>query len=303
MQITDSISAYSELKRIQSEFEPRVLGAAQQLKDTVENLKGIKGKENISKAAKGFESLFIYRMLEEMRKTVPKDALFGNSFGMDVFNSMLDEKVANRIAESGRFGISKMLIEYMEKEYERKQTGLNENKPADNPVEKSPEAVSQKQAEFEKSENTIDATPFSRNESPPVIERVQSFMSYVNEAAEKYQVDPDLIKAIIAQESAGDPKAVSKSGAKGLMQLMDGTADALNVKDVFDPRENILAGVRYLKGLLVTFQGDLSLALAAYNAGPTTVQLYGGIPPYSETQNYIQKVVSFRNFFRSAEPI
>lgn len=121
---------------------------------------------------------------------------------------------------------------------------------------------------------------------------IEGFSKYIDEAAQAYNLEPALIKAVIHQESGFNPKAVSKVGARGLMQLMPGTADSLGVIDSFDPRENILGGSRYLKGLLEHFGGDISLALAAYNAGPGSVEKYRGIPPYRETQNYVKSVLA-----------
>jgi hypothetical protein len=118
-------------------------------------------------------------------------------------------------------------------------------------------------------------------------------------AASRHQIDPALIKAIIMAESGYKIKAISKRGAKGLMQLMPGTAQALGVKDVFNPKENISGGVRYFKQLVNQFDGDIKLALAAYNAGSRKVRRYNGIPPYKATHYYIKKVFKYYNLYKN----
>lgn len=121
----------------------------------------------------------------------------------------------------------------------------------------------------------------------------QEFEHLIAAASSKYGVSASLIRAVIQAESGYNPQAVSRAGAGGLMQLMPGTAKHLKVADRFDPGQNVDGGVRYLKFLLDTFKGDVSLALAAYNAGLSKVAKYGGIPPYEETRTYVSRVLSY----------
>nr|WP_245832061.1 transglycosylase SLT domain-containing protein [Solemya velesiana gill symbiont] len=122
----------------------------------------------------------------------------------------------------------------------------------------------------------------------------QRFTPMIMVAARESRLKPELLHAVIRAESAYDPKAVSRAGAIGLMQLMPETARRYGVKDSWDPRSNIEGGVRYLSDLLKLFKNDLRLALAAYNAGENAVIKYGNqVPPYPETQGYVTKVLSF----------
>jgi hypothetical protein len=120
-------------------------------------------------------------------------------------------------------------------------------------------------------------------------------------AGERAGVDPRFIHAVIKQESKYDPKAVSHVGAQGLMQMMPATARRFGLKDPFDPTANVEAGTKYLKWLLQRFDGDVSLALAGYNAGEGSVDKYKGVPPYSETQNYVKKIVT--NYGKTYHPV
>lgn len=126
----------------------------------------------------------------------------------------------------------------------------------------------------------------------PVDSRTMAYIeTCVEQASQKYGIGADLIKAVIKHESGFNPGAVSTAGAEGLMQLMPETARLVGVKDSFDIRQNIDGGTRFLKEMLDAFDGDLELALAAYNAGPSTVRRYGGIPPYEETEKYVENVM------------
>jgi soluble lytic murein transglycosylase-like protein len=118
------------------------------------------------------------------------------------------------------------------------------------------------------------------------------FSQLIQSKASQYGVDPKLVQAVVQAESAFNPNAVSSAGAEGLMQLMPATASNLGVADPLDPAQNVDGGVRLLRELLDTYNGDLSKTLAAYNAGPAAVNKYGGVPPYQETQTYVKRILS-----------
>ena len=124
------------------------------------------------------------------------------------------------------------------------------------------------------------------------------FKVHIRNASKKYMVDPALIEAIIQVESSFRPDAVSHSGATGLMQLMPGTARDLDVLDRYNPRENIHGGVKYISELMKRFNNNLTLVIAAYNAGPGAVERHNGIPPKAETERYVQKVMLAYHDFR-----
>lgn len=139
--------------------------------------------------------------------------------------------------------------------------------------------------------NTVNST----EQFSSYLQTTVSLEEIFTEASERYNVPKDLIKAIAKTESDFDPNATSGSGAQGLMQLMPATARELGVTDAYDPYQNVMGGTKYISQLLNKYDGDVKLALAAYNAGSGNVAKYGGIPPFKETQNYVVKVMNFMN--------
>lgn len=136
----------------------------------------------------------------------------------------------------------------------------------------------------------------TENFQAPVVNYMR-FEPLIHQAASRHNVDAALVKAVIHTESYFNPNATSRKGASGLMQLMPHTAEQLGVTDLYNPRQNINGGTKYLSQLMKRYGNSLSLALAAYNAGEKAVAKYRGIPPYKETQNYVKKVLSYRNFY------
>jgi soluble lytic murein transglycosylase-like protein len=147
-------------------------------------------------------------------------------------------------------------------------------------------------------ESKEDVGDENHSSSVSYIKDSNQYDSLISELSKRYQVDFALIKAMIRAESGFNPFAVSRKGAKGLMQLMPETASRMNVSNIFNPRENVEGGVRYFKHLLSLFNNDLRLSLAAYNAGENIVAELRSIPPYRETVDYVKKVLSYYQSYR-----
>ncbi len=236
-------------------------------------------KKKLAGAAKDFEGLLTGMMLKSMTSTT--DGLFGGEgFGGEYFDTMFESQLSSFISNSKSFGVSDQIF--------RKITG-------------------EELSEFELIENKLnsplkslkDILPKDSKSMKPSLgslNRLEKFNDIISKASQKYGVNENLIKSVILTESAANPKAVSKANAKGLMQLMDGTAKDMGVRNSFDPADNIFGGVKYLSKMYRQFDGDLEKALAAYNAGPANVDKYEGVPPFDETKKYINRVVSYLNY-------
>ncbi len=132
--------------------------------------------------------------------------------------------------------------------------------------------------------------------------RISTYDDIIREASLHHGLQFELIKAIVHAESSFNPNAISRAGAIGLMQIMPENLNAFGINDPFDPRDNVMGGTRYLKQLMKKYNSDLSLSLAAYNAGPGAVDKYNDIPPYPETKNYVEKVLKYYALYRNQHP-
>jgi len=135
-------------------------------------------------------------------------------------------------------------------------------------------------------------TPPAPVSPPPSLQNMKTLHEIVQEVARRHNIDADFLESVIAAESGGNAKAVSRKGAQGLMQLMPDTASKLGVKNSFDPEANVEAGTRYLLDLFALYHNDVAKALAAYNAGPLRIQQYHGVPPYRETRAYVRRIIN-----------
>lgn len=260
-------------------------------------------KLRLRKATKELESFFVLHMLKAMRQTIPKSDLLGGGLGQDMYTSMFDEELSKMIA-GGPASLSEALYRSLEKHLtaESKQALAAEGvvTPAAPEKARPPAAGARGRIETHES-NGVEAPkekPTAKTAPPPVARPkiasdavLETYGPAIAEASRKFSLDPTLVYSVIMTESGGDPNAVSPKGAKGLMQLMDSTAEQLGVVDSLNPQQNIHGGAKYLRQLLDKYDGDLKRTLAAYNAGPGAVDKHKGMPPYSETKRYVDKVM------------
>jgi len=266
-------------------------------------------KARLRKATSEFEAFFKYQMLKTMRQTIPDDPMtddlpLGNDGGKETFTDLFDMEIA-RAGSGGKRSLSEVLYHSMEKLVEARFT-KNNGTLADSPVIRSnsprPIIPALKRIAIPKRPKPIQVIskpepvafppkPLERTSSSVSLHGLESYQRHIDAAAAETNLDSALIASVIHAESGGNPKAVSPAGAKGLMQLVDSTAQQYGAVDSFDPGENIRAGSRFLKHLMDRYK-DVRLALAAYNAGPGNVDRFGGIPPFKETRAYVARVTS-----------
>lgn len=240
-------------------------------------------KNEYAKAARGFESMFVSMMMKQMKESMldddHKEDGENMSFGADTLGSYADMQFSDFVSRSGKgMGLADMIY--------KKMTGGDSLRAIS--TELPPTPIHPKGTLIVAP--AVSKTPPNDTFSARVEDRLEQFEPIIAAASKKFNVPDSLIKAVITAESAGKHNAVSSVGAKGLMQLMDGTASDLGVKNSFDPADNILGGTKYLRQMLDEFGGNIDKALAAYNAGPGNVRKHGGIPPFQETQAYVRKV-------------
>jgi soluble lytic murein transglycosylase-like protein len=242
----------------------------------------------IRKTAQEFGSLFVSMMIKEMRKGSFENDFMPQSFGQKLYTEMLDEKYAELISNTSLSSFCEQIVSELEKS----------DNPSDLSLLQSIHNSTNSQQFAEYRTGTRPQADVSINY---LNSKTQRWLPIIEKAGKMYNVDINLIKAIIVKESAGNEYAVSRAGAKGLMQLMDSTAQDLGVTNSFSPEENISGGVKYLAQMLSRFNNNEPYALASYNAGPSTVEKYRGIPPYRETQEYVRDVLKYRQMFTENE--
>lgn len=248
--------------------------------------------EKLWQVSRDLESIFLKQLIDTMQASVPESSLTGQSSGMETWKGMFNDELAKNISSTQSIGIAEMV-------YKQLSGDLNRHRdvPALSAAGTGNKVVNESRdiADVPAVPEVSGAETTSDDSSLPG--PLTRFSEKIRIAAENYDLDPALIAAVIMQESGGNASAVSPAGAEGLMQLMPSTAKMLGVSDSLDAEQNIDGGSRYLKSMLDRYDGDETRALAAYNAGPGTVSRYGGVPPYRETMNYIDRVSQLKTAY------
>jgi soluble lytic murein transglycosylase-like protein len=305
------ISSASSLQSGLQNLEQKKTDSLLQLATTTQEHLNDARRAEYAKAARGFESMFVSMMMKQMKTSMldeDKEEGEDMSFGADTLQGYADMQFADQVARSGQgMGLASMIYKQLtggeslptitvdlpgmiKSRTQQQDASIIENQP----LSKTPVKTAQAPEIPASGADIHPADTLHQRAS----QRIEKYQPAIMHAAQKHNVPEAMIKAVITAESAGRHDAVSPVGAKGLMQLMDQTADSLGVKNVFDPVQNIQGGTRYLGQMLKEFGGNIDLALAAYNAGPGNVRKYGdSIPPFRETQAYVRRVKNYMERF------
>jgi len=245
-------------------------------------------KEKLAMASKQFESMMVGMMLKSM--TESNGGLFGDEegFGGDSMDVFFQQHLSSMMSNSGNFGIANQI--YKAKTGEDLDPAIFMQHPVIKAPQRNVEPAKKRSIQVDEGAPVEGISP-----SGSAMARLDKYESIIRDASQEYGVPVKLIKSIILTESAAIETAKSSANAKGLMQLIDPTARAMGVKNSWDPRQNIFGGTKYISMMLDRYDGNLKLALAAYNAGPGNVDKYNGIPPFKETQNYVVRVMGYMN--------
>lgn len=277
-------------------------------------------RQRLQRVTKEFESLLVGYMLKSMRSGTDTNGMFGDSYGGDVLDGLFDSQMAQHVSRNSSLGLAEMLYRRITGEAmpapatqappAAAGTAVKATTPKAVPAQPPPASgtqvhpgngpvvLSSAKTAFPQTAAAADST---RAVSDTLQRRLDKVAPLIEEAADTHGVDANLLRAIIATESHGNASARSPKNAKGLMQLIDSTAAAMGVKNVWNPRDNVHGGAKYISQLLERFGGDLEKAVASYNAGPGAVLKHGGIPPFKETRAYVDKVMNYLRVFDQKE--
>ncbi len=255
-------------------------------------------REGLVRAAREFEAVFLNQLMQAMRKTVPDNELFNSKGPTKLYRQMQDAEMAKAMAsQHGGLGIADLIVQQLSGREDMigvDEAGEGGTQPLGPSVPGTGMSQYRRMSRLSgDTEDSLRLHALAERQGRAVADTLQRFEPEFRHAADDSGLPPELLLAVVMEESGGDPRAESPKGARGLMQLMPATAEELGVADPAHPGQNLQGGARYLARLLDKYDGDLDLALAAYNAGPGNVDRAGRkIPDFRETRNYVQRVTS-----------